>query len=279
MFATNRRSTMVALACAITAAMMGVGEPQARGAFTGAGEIIFSEAGYVGINPDPVVVTPLVFSQQSPGSPVYTTGNINVTVGDFTFNGTIVTSNAPGGATASETLATGTVVNNAGVSKTLTITVNVTGYTTPAPTVFMTNSLTGNITNGTGGNAVGATSFSSYLDATNSVYTSGTPLGTALFGGSQSVNGTSPQDLDQNATSPTFTFNDSVAGAYALNEQASLTLGSSSTASVSYFTNVYNATPAPSSALLAVAGMPVLGLAWMVRRRRSKVEGEAPAIA
>jgi MYXO-CTERM domain-containing protein len=35
------------------------------------------------------------------------------------------------------------------------------------------------------------------------------------------------------------------------------------------------ATPAPSSALLAVAGMPVLGLAWMVRRRRSKVDGAA----
>jgi MYXO-CTERM domain-containing protein len=41
----------------------------------------------------------------------------------------------------------------------------------------------------------------------------------------------------------------------------------------------FAATPAPSNALLAVAGMPVLGLMWMVRRRRSNVDSAAPAIA
>lgn len=36
--------------------------------------------------------------------------------------------------------------------------------------------------------------------------------------------------------------------------------------------------PAPPSVVLAIVGIPVFGLAWMVRRRRSRVEGAAPVM-
>jgi hypothetical protein len=73
----------------------------------------------------------------------------------------------------------------------------------------------------------------------------------------------------------------SLANAFTVNF---LTAGTGVTATTqSTFTNggrpPNTSTPAPASVLLAVAGIPVFGLMWIVRRRRSKDESATPAIA
>jgi hypothetical protein len=276
MFATNRRSTMFALACATMAAMMSVGATEARASGlpgSAQAEIVLYDTATSTLS---VENGALVFSTSGGG--IYT-ASLNVTVGNFRFSATVETTNTPGGNPSILDLSNVNITNTSGTTDTLNFTVSATGYTQPPSPVFMDNSISGTALIGTT-----STAFTSYLDQTNAL---ASVTGTGLYSGpftaslnsTSGVTGSNNQGLNGpsglNATGSFFTYSGSM---FSMSESGSATItGNGEANPIGWGTNVFLATPAPSSALLAVAGMPVLGLAWMVRRRRSRVEGAAIA--
>jgi len=187
------------------------------------------------------------------------------TTGGFKISSTIADSNSPGSPSAATlSLSSLKILNQDTVTpaafSTLTITTGDTGFTSPAgdPTAPVTSTISATAN---GSNAHNATvSFNSYLDNTDTQFgtqQSVTPISlTVKPGQSQSDNKTSFLNA---ATSP-----------YSLTQVAQITLwkGESLTDGSSGTTL---ATPAPAALLLALSGMPVLGLGLRIRRRLAPV--------
>jgi len=284
MFASIRQSTMFAISCAIMAAMMSAAGPEARagGLPNSAGaEIVLYDVGTTDIISFSTssVLHPLNFLPA--GSGIYT-ASISQQVGNFLFTALVESTNTPGGNPALLSLTNTSIANNNMVSSgtdSLNFTVSATGYTIPPTPVTMTNSITGLSSLGTGSSAM-----SSYVDGSNAlaavnstgqaVFTSPQPNGALPNSGISIVTGTS----HSSNVGPTGTINYLPGPDFSMTISGTASLTAGAQATVDWTADVYG-TPAPSSALLAVAGMPVLGLAWMVRRRRSNVDEAAPAIA
>jgi len=277
MFVSIRQSAMFAISCATMATMMSVGGPEARagGLPGGAGaEIILYDVGTSTLS----INTALTFTPAGGG---IFTATLNTVVGNFNFSALVESTNTPGGNPALLSLTNTKITNQAtgSGSDTLNFTVSATGYTIPPTPVTMTNSITAQSTTGTV-----SSSFSSYVDGSNvlaafsgtglATFISPQPNGALLNTGVTVTGGTS---ASKNA-GPTGPINYLPGPAFSMSESGSATLDNGAQVEVDWTADVVG-TPAPSSALLAVAGMPVLGLAWMVRRRRSKFDEAAPAIA
>jgi hypothetical protein len=181
--------------------------------------------------------------------------------GDFTVS--ILGGTSNNGATMSNLLSSTTsVTNNDGTGKVLNLYVTQTNYTLPAgsPLVFESG-LGGSLI---GGSTVGLTGiFQAYADAGNNA-----------FGTTDFTNG--PQNATQTGTtfdtgSAASLFNR--AGSYSLTSVASLEINGGGTVNYSDHINV-TATPAPAGVVLALTGLPFLGIGTWLRRRKVKVQND-----
>jgi len=284
MFASIRQSTMFAISCATMATMMSVGGPQARAAFPGTGELILTDTG---TSTQVIIPNSALSSLWTLNVPtgVWSATISSLTVGNFSFTGTVAQSNAPGGTAANPTqitLQNATINNNGSSTDTLNMTISVTGYSIPPSPVTMANSMSATFKVPNSGSSL----MTSALDPTDAFPTvSGTTgLPTAFGAGtnmlaSSGIGGVGAVNPANNSGAAFAFTGTGTPPSYSLTEYGSTTLlAGGEVDSLAWNTYVYG-TPAPSSALLAVAGMPVFGLMWMVRRRRSMVNGAAPAIA
>jgi len=122
----------------------------------------------------------------------------------------------------------------------------------------------------------------SYAFASNASFFGAPSSYTYSSTGSSATASETVTGVPANGSPTTTTF--SGAGLYSLSNQLIITYSGAGSANVTANTVVSNSsfqisTPAPSSAIMAAAGMPVFGLLWLVRRRRAKNESFAPAIA
>jgi hypothetical protein len=187
-------------------------------------------------------------------------------VGDFNLAFTYATSNSPGTENGIVTIANTRVTNTKSVAHSLTIAVSSTGFQTTSDTLV--NSASGTISRGT---VYG--DFTSYVDRTNTLFGAGdvkTPA--VLFSGtagtpSSSFSGTSfASGLN---TGPDMMYSITNVGNYNFAGNASVTL-----------TGGYSETiaPVPSGVVLALSGVPFLGLSFWFRRRWQNVRKERSII-
>lgn len=177
-----------------------------------------------------------------------------VTVGDYRLNISQATTNSPGAGGDSfldvTSYSAQTFATNP--SAPLVVTLTVQGYTDPgAASVYDTSSL-GAITFSSGTPASAAVSYASYLNGSlvnsmtvTNVISSPNPPATQVV----VVNNSVPFTMQE-----VFTFSN---------------MGSNHKITGTFSTNDVTASPAPSSAALALAGLPFLGLAGWYRRRRT----------
>ena len=181
------------------------------------------------------------------------------TYGDFTVK--VFSGSSDNGAGLSDLLSSTTsVANNSGTTKTLTLYVTQTNYTLPVGTKLAVES-------GLGGSLVAGTTlgltdiFQAYADKNNNA------LGTADY-----TNG--PQNavqmgttFDTGSASGVFTRIDG--NAYSLTSVVTFTLSGGGTANYSDHINV-TPTPAPSTSVLVLSGLPLLGLCSLLGLRMKR---------
>lgn len=213
----------------------------ARAAF----EIALQEAGVNG-------GAPLVVASGADFSNI----SFNGTFGDFTVD--VLGGSSHNGATLSDLLSSTTrVTNNSGTTQTLTIIVSQTNYTLPVgSTMAVESGLGGSVSTGT---LTMTNIFQAYADAGNTLR--GT---TAFTTGSQTA---TPNGSTFDTGSATGTFLRT--GSYSLTTITTFTLSGGGVANFSSHENLNapSAVPVPSGLVLALTGIPVLGLGAWVRRR------------
>lgn len=204
---------------------------------------------------------------------------LNQVFGNYTISFTAVSSNTPGLSTLATLNLTSVVVyrNNtaSGTAAPLVITVSATNYSSPSPPVTLDTAFSYNTATIVGPASI---SESSYLDPSNTLY--GQPAGTSLTGFTNAALSGSASDSSNLSLSPI-----NYAGLYSLTHVMSITL---STQGSSFANNlnsgginseVVNAVPAPSSAILALASLPIIGLFGFARRRRQHNAASACSVA
>jgi len=130
--------------------------------------------------------------------------------------------------------------------------------------------------------AAGVT-FASYVNTSNTSFFSGSPITfNSAIATAQTATLSGATSFGTTGTVQNFT----ASGLFSVGNQMDVTFtqaGSLQLAGSTFlsgsFTPVPQQSPAPASALLALAGVPVFGLMWVVRRRRSKDVNTSPAIA
>jgi len=191
------------------------------------------------------------------------------TVGNFTVFGTLGTSNSPGSISAMTTVGSFSITNTDTATHTLTITASAQNFTSPQspPPLTLLDSVSGNLVSG-----------------------SGNPTATGTFQGSaEAPNGTTTGQLltfSANGTSQSFSADGSVYGfapnsnSYSMSITETITLSGGATL---LFTGgdvqAVMIAPAPSSVLLFLSSLPVLGSVWASRRRKFAASAQPTAAA
>jgi hypothetical protein len=188
-------------------------------------------------------------------APDFTDVSKSLTYGDFTVK--VFGASSDNGATLSDLLSSTTsVTNNATTSKTLHLYASQNNYTLPAGSPLMVESALGGSVNT--GTLTLTNIFQAYADKNNNLlgrtdYTNGPQSATA--------NGTSFQT---GSASGLFTRT----GDFSLTTQVNFTLSSGGKANYSDHENVTAVVPAPGGVVLALTGLPVLGIGACLLRRR-----------
>lgn len=178
------------------------------------------------------------------------------TYGDFSIK--VLGGSSDNGVTLSDLLSSTTSVTNlSGTTQTLQIYVTQTDYSLPAGSPLNVESgLGGSVNNGT---LSLASIFNAFADPNNN------PLGTS-GAGVYSTNQTAlPTGSTFDTGSATGTFIRS--GNYSLTSEVNLTLSGGAKINYSDHINV-TPTPAPAGIVLALTGLPLLGLGLLIRRRK-----------
>jgi hypothetical protein len=195
----------------------------------------------------------------------FTSASFTGTYGDFTF--TILGASSDNGAAMSDLLsATVSIKNNAGTSKTINIYASQDNYTLPTANQLRVESgLSGTVNSG---DFSGTGHFQAYADKNNNLLGTGinTGTGSALTdytNGSQTgaFNGST---FDTGSASGVF----NRTGNYSLTSKASFTVSAGGTGNFSSHVNVTTATPAPAGVVLALTGLPFIGIGSWLRRRK-----------
>jgi hypothetical protein len=222
--------------------------------------IRLSESGYAdqtytwGSNSNPSGVS----SNGSAGNMVISINSF--TFGDFTLNMSFAKSNSPGGTQALVQQGNGLLDNNATGSRTLTISVSSTDFSSPIspPPLNVISKASG-----TAGTADVSGTFTSYVDTTNALF--GTKVGTDTISfNTAQTGGVYSQAIKYYPFSPTSAYSVSDVGVYTLTGGSG---GNPGEVTISGG-NTTVMVPAPTGLLLALTGLPLLGLGWWCRRRR-----------
>lgn len=194
------------------------------------------------------------------GTAVGNTDTFSGTVGDFAVTVSIATSNSPGSPSLAYTTGSAiTITNNGANTETLQILSSANGFTSPSspPPLNVTDTVSGSVTSGTivSGNAQG---FASLTNA----------LGAETFASTKLVIATVPGGTSFSANGDVGGFN--ATSTYSLTFVENITLSAGGTVTVTGG-NVETVVPAPAGLVLALAGLPVLGLGYLRRRRQAQV--------
>ncbi len=188
----------------------------------------------------------------------FTTGNFSGTIGDFTIAAAFGSSNAPGGSNALTQLAAFSVTNNdSSTAHVLHISVSATGFTSPQspPPLNLLDTVSGSVVNG---DVTG--DFQGYADASDVLFGKGfasSDLTFSTVGSSKSFSA----DGGKGGFSPDGnTYSESIFANYSLSGGSSLTVTGGNTQTIP--------TPAPAGAVLALTGLPLLGIGGWLRRRK-----------
>jgi len=181
------------------------------------------------------------------------------TYGDFsvTFFGATSTN----GASLSDIMSsTTTIVNLNGSSRTLTMYVSQTNFTLPTgPKLNVESGQSGTLTSGT---VVLANQFQAYADAGNSINGIG-----GFTNGAQTATQTG-STFDTGSANGLFTRG---SGSYSLTTVSTLNLSGGAILNLSNHENV-TPVPVPAGVVLAISGLPFLGIGAWLRRRKVKVQ-------
>jgi hypothetical protein len=205
------------------------------------------------------------YSQSWDGSSINLDGNPTITVlknvGGFGVSFEIAVSNSPGGPTlAMLSQSANSVTNNTGETHTLNITATATGYTAPVspPDIMIGSALGGTVTSGSLSNVT----FNSYIGTGNAPYEQSIAADTVGPKGATGPSGA--------LSATTHTLVTLTANPYSLTSSLTATFsGNTNVTNLSGNTTLTN-TPAPAGLVLALTGMPALGLGTWFRRRRSQ---------
>ncbi len=171
---------------------------------------------------------------------------VMASIGDFMFSGNVATSNAGSGSVPARlTLGQTSLRNNASGVRTLTITIEDTGFMVPVGSVHVDTQLA----------AVGSFNAGESISMTS--YINGGQVGSTLSL-SNGSDGVSTSDITTIGVSP-----------YTIRSVTTLTLGGSGYVVTSGSTEVAP-TPAPATAIAALAGVPILGAFGWLRRRKAR---------
>jgi len=207
-----------------------------------------------GTNNNPPLASDMVASALS-GAPVsYTSPNF----GAFSISVLVTNSNSPGSPTSAILTGNGVITNNTSKTATLYITLSDTGFTDPTtPPVDVVSSINGKVEIS---NAANKLTYWSYVNTDNTQ----NGIGGATFG-PQNPSIVSGAFSDVNGLTLS-----SLSGPYSLTERFALTLGAGVTIDFSSSTVLTGPTavPAPAGIVLALTGLPCLGLGWLARRRK-----------
>ena len=209
--------------------------------------------------------------QMTPGVIQYS-GSVSVgSTAYFNLAFTYATSNSPGDSNGIVTIANTRITNLTGSAHTLTIAVSSTGFATPGVDQLY-STMSGSVTRYS---ATG--SFTSYVDLNNGLFVTSNPsdpskvinaptlaFSAAALTPNASFSGTSISDTfgASNADGSPIVYSITNVSNYTIAGGGSLTLSGGNSETVA---------PAPSGMVLALSGVPLLGLGCWLRRRRSPV--------
>jgi hypothetical protein len=185
----------------------------------------------------------------------FTSASFTGTYGDFTV--TIFGGAATNGANLSQLLSSTTsVTNNNGSTHTLHLWVTETDYTLPAGTQLSVESgLGGSVSTGT---LTMSNIYQAWADKNNGLF------GTTDFSNGLQTATANNSTFDTGSAVGTFTRG---AGNYSVTSEANFTMSAGATANFSAHVKL-SPTPAPAGLVLALSGLPLLGIACWRRRRK-----------
>jgi hypothetical protein len=196
---------------------------------------------------------PLLVASGSPIGGLTYSNNTTETVNDFAIVNASLTELQTG--LESVSLASNLyITNNAGTAKTITATVQYTGYTLPTapPGIALVESIGGTNTPGGSGSAGQAISFSSTVG--------GAPAAPTLSPAITSAGGYSATGLQGIAAG--------VPAPFSVLQSFTITLNPGTLLQVTGSTSL-TSVPEPASVAMALTGLPIIGLLWARRRRRA----------